>query len=87
MAYGFYKDIVAALEAEAKSSDHRGAGGLCRDAAAEIERLRSALRTVRAYICNEQVAHALVSNGSPDSGNWPSLIQTVEAALEQPSES
>ena len=39
MAYGFYPDIVAALKAEAGAEDHRGAGGLCRDAAAEIERL------------------------------------------------
>ena len=36
MAYGYYADIVSALRAE----DHRGAGGLCRDAANEIERLQ-----------------------------------------------
>jgi hypothetical protein len=44
MAYGFYSDIVAALKSEAGADDHRGAGGLCRDAAAEIERLRAALK-------------------------------------------
>lgn len=33
-------DIVAALHTEAGHDDHRGAGGLCRNAADEIERLR-----------------------------------------------
>ena len=40
MSYGFYPDIVAALRAEHSAEDHRGAGGLCRDAANEIVRLQ-----------------------------------------------
>lgn len=40
MSYGFYSDIIAALRAQSQAEDHRGAGGLCRDAANEIERLQ-----------------------------------------------
>lgn len=44
--YGFHKDIVSALKAEASADDHRGAGGLCRDAAAKIEQLTAAGRVL-----------------------------------------
>lgn len=44
MTYGPYPDIIAALRAQAGAEDHRGAGGLCRDAANEIERLQRELK-------------------------------------------
>ncbi len=65
MAYGPYPDIVAALRVQAGAEDHRGAGGLCRDAAKEIERLREALKEIaddgkncEGY-CRRQAARAL----------------------------
>lgn len=48
MSYGPYSDIVAALRVEAGGDDHRGAGGLCRDAAAEIARLRAVILNIQA---------------------------------------
>lgn len=44
MSYGPYPNIVSALRIEAGGDDHRGAGGLCRDAADEIERLRATIK-------------------------------------------
>lgn len=48
----FWPDIIAALRSEAKADDHRGAGGLCRDAADEIERLRAALFKIQTQQLN-----------------------------------
>jgi hypothetical protein len=87
MPYGPYSDIVEALKSEAGAEDHRGAGGLCRDAAAEIERLRGTLNVVRVYLDQNPLSDALVIprgatiKAGDDLSQYPTLGRLVDAAL------
>ena len=53
------------------------------EAGAEIERLTAALKLTRAYIADQPIANVVVApRGETPTGQHPSLIQTIDAALQ-----
>ncbi len=63
-------------------SDLVAAEADCKQPEAEVERLRAVLVTTRAYIADQTIAHAVViPRGQRPSGNDPSLLAVIDAAL------